>query len=116
MAVHLQPFCGKLNRLREQPAGAQPKVSKFILSTSSRGSVMMQPTFRGQLETSGPTETREAWHGQWALYGTVIAPYGRQSTLQAGHSEARHFAEQMPNLLRLKPMFQLPRNSSLSRL
>ena len=76
----------------------------------------MQPTFRAQLETCGPTETREAWHGQWALCGTVIAPYGRQSTLQAGHREARHFAEQMQRVLQLKPIFELPCNSSLSRL
>lgn len=46
----------------------------------------------------------------------MIAPNGRQSTLQAGHREARHLAEQMQRLLRLKPMFELPCNSSLSRL
>ena len=76
----------------------------------------MQPTLRGQLETSGSTETREARHGQRALYGTVIAADGRQSTLQAGHSEARHLAEQMQRPLRLKSMFELSCNSSLYRL
>lgn len=31
MAVHLQPFCGKLNRLREQPTGAQPRIREFVI-------------------------------------------------------------------------------------
>lgn len=108
MAVHLQPFCGKLNRLREQPADAQPQCSRGGGNKGSYRLPNMQPTFRAESEASWPTETREAWHGQWGLCRTMIASYGRQRHLQAGHTEARHLAGQMQPLHPMSGVFEQP--------
>ena len=94
MAVHLQPFCGKLNKLRGQPATNDTRMKETGCRTTKQSNPVLTLTFRAKRKSSWSAETRVARYGQRSLCRAVNVPDGRQSTLHACHSEARHVAGQ----------------------